>query len=92
MDRGEYRLALPLYQDSIRIQKLRGAEGTAGYASTLNNLARLLQFRGEHRKAMPLYEASLALLGKTRGKKPTRAACFGPPIENRLWAWVITTT
>ena len=58
---GDYARALPLFEQSLAIQKNVLGEHHPDYALSLNNLAQLYKIQGDYARALPLFEQATAI-------------------------------
>ncbi len=65
---GDYRKALPLFEQARDLRKKALGEDHPDYAASLNNLAMLYQSLGDYLKALPLYEQARDLGKKALGE------------------------
>jgi CHAT domain-containing protein len=66
---GEYRAALPLYQEALSLRKEVLGTRHPDYGLSLNNLASLHQGWGENKAALPLYQEALKLSKEVLGSR-----------------------
>lgn len=62
--RGQYKEALPLFQEAIAVHKKIYGPNHAGYAMPLSSLGTLYMKLGEYEKALPLAQQALAIIRK----------------------------
>jgi CHAT domain-containing protein len=65
---GDYRQALPLFEQARDLYKRRLGADHPYYATSLNNLALLYQAMGEYRQALPLFEQARDLRQRLLGQ------------------------
>jgi len=64
---GQYKKALPYYEETTKIYKAVLGEKHPDYATSLNNLALLYQDMGNYSAALPLYEEALNIRKEALG-------------------------
>jgi tetratricopeptide (TPR) repeat protein len=66
---GDYRQALPLFQEALAIREQVLGKRHPDYATSLNNLALLYHSQGAYEQALPLFQEALAILAKVLGEQ-----------------------
>lgn len=82
MRRGEYDEALPLYEQTLRIQEKALGLDHPDVATTLNNMGNLFYDQGKFEEALPLTERAIAVLEKALGPEHPRTKIFRTGLGN----------